>query len=68
MLYSLEAVGVSITNTLEVIADEETYNRLLKSSMQFVTAVEIRIIKQMVVKEVFFHREFGISAGFCRFS
>jgi hypothetical protein len=46
----------------------KAYKRLQNSSIQVVTRYEKAIIRHILVKTVFFHSEFGISAGFFNFS
>ena len=58
----------SLTEVLEVLhipTRMKTYNRLEKNSMVFTMANDIITIKHTVVKSLFFHKELGISAGFC---
>jgi hypothetical protein len=46
------------------VIKETAYKRLEKSSMDCITANDSIIITQIVVNGSFFHKEFGIKAGF----
>ena len=48
---------------VQKLGSMRTYNKLLKSSMQFRTAFDSKIIAQTLVNGTFFHRAFGMSAG-----
>ena len=42
---------------------EETYNKLLNNSIPEMRAIDKRTMRQMLVNVLFFHSEFGMSAG-----
>jgi hypothetical protein len=59
----LEAIGWSIDAREKNYAWTGTYNKLAKSSMELMTALDMAIVAQMLEKAVFRHSEFGIRAG-----